>query len=98
VFQATYAFSGAKLPFFIMVATPAEAAAAWQSYLEFSGKFGGKAAALPDVNGAKVFQAESFGAFKVIYQKEGEVGGVFDAADQDKARQFVEQYLQGRIQ
>jgi hypothetical protein len=97
VFQASYDFGGKKLPFFIMVAAPAEAAAAWQSYLDFSGKFGGKASALPDVNGAKIFQAESFGAFKVIFQKDGEIGGVYDADDRDKALQFVEQYLQGKI-
>jgi ferric-dicitrate binding protein FerR (iron transport regulator) len=33
----------------------------------------------------------------VVYQKDGEVGGVFDAGDKDKALQFVEQYLQGEI-
>ena len=98
VFQATYAFGGKKLPFFVMAATPEEAAAAWQSFFEFSGKFGGKVTALPDVNGAKVFQAESFGTFKVIYQKDGAVGGVFDADDGGAAREFVEQYLTGKIQ
>jgi hypothetical protein len=97
VFQAQYAFDGAKLPFFVMVATPVEAAAAWRSFQEFSGKFGGKVTALPGTGGAKLFQAEGFGTWKVVFQRDGEVGGVFDAADGEKARQFVEQYLQGKI-
>jgi hypothetical protein len=44
-----------------------------------------------------VFQAESFGTFKVIYQKGGEIGGVFDAEDATQARAFVEQYLAGKL-
>jgi hypothetical protein len=97
VFQARYDFAGKKLPFFVMMTTAADAAVAWKSFQEFSGKFGGKVTALPDVNGAKVFQAESFGSWKVIYQRNGEIGGVFDAADGEKARQFVEEYLRGKI-
>ena len=76
---------------------PADAAAAWQSYLDFSGKFGGKATVLPDVNGGRLFLAESFGTFKVIYQKAGEIGGVYDADDGAVARQFAEKYLEGQI-
>jgi hypothetical protein len=98
VFQATYAFGGRKLPFFVMAAPPDEAAAAWKSFLEFSGKYGGTVTPLPDANGAKLFQAENFGTFKVIYQKDGAVGGVFDADDAAKAREFVEKYLAGGIQ
>jgi len=97
VFQATYDFGGDKLPFFVMVAKPADAAAAWKSYLAFSSQFGGKAEALPDANGAKMFKAENFGTWKVIYQREGEVGGVVDAKNGSLARQFVEQYLSGKI-
>ena len=97
VFQASYDFAGKKLPFFVMVTTPADAAAAWKSYLDFAGKFGGQVTALPDVNGAKVFAAQNFGSWKVIYQREGEIGGVFDADDGDPARQFVEKYLEGQI-
>jgi hypothetical protein len=97
VFQAKYDFAGKKLPFFLMVATPAEAAAAWKSYQDFSGQFGGKVTALPDVNGAKIFEAQNFGTWKVIYQREGEIGGVVDAADADPARAFVEKYLAGQI-
>jgi hypothetical protein len=80
-----------------MLTTPEEAAAAHKAYADFSGKFGGTVTPLPDVNGAKLFSAESFGTWKVIYQREGELGGVIDADDAGKARQFVEQYLQGRI-
>jgi hypothetical protein len=98
VFQASYDFAGKKLPFFLMVATPADAAAAWKSYQDFAGQFGGKVTALPDVSGAKIFAAQNFGTWKVIYQRDGEIGGVVDAADGDQARQFVEQYLQGKIQ
>jgi hypothetical protein len=97
VFQANYDFAGKKLPFFLMLTTPAEAAAAWKSYLEFAGQFGGQATALPDVNGARVFKAQNFGTWKVIYQRDGEIGGVIDATDGDPARQFVEKYLEGQI-
>ena len=83
VFQAKYDFDGKKLPFFLMVTTPAEAAAAWKSYQDFAGKFGGMVTALPDVAGAKVFEAQNFGTWKVIYQRDGEIGGVVDADDED---------------
>jgi hypothetical protein len=97
VFQATYDFAGKKLPFFVMVAPPADAAAAWKSYLDFAGQYGGKANVLPDVNGAKVFAAQNFGTWKVIYQRDGEIGGVVDADDGDLARQFVGKYLDGQL-
>jgi len=97
VFQASYDFAGKKLPFFVMVTTPADAAAAWKAYLDFAGQFGGKVTAMPDVNGAKVFAAQNFGSWKVIYQRDGEIGGVVDADDGDQARQFVEKYLEGQI-
>jgi hypothetical protein len=98
VFQASYQFAGKKVPFFVMVTTPDEAAKAWKAFQDFSGKFGGKVTVLPDVAGAKVFQAENFGSWRVIYQRTGELGGAFDADDANAARQFVEQYLQGKIQ
>ena len=79
VFQANYDFAGKKLPFFLMVTAPADAAAAWKSYQDFAGQFGGKVTALPDVNGAKIFAAQNFGTWKVIYQRDGEIGGVVDA-------------------
>jgi len=97
VFQANYDFAGKKLPFFIMVTSAADAADAWKSYLDFAGRFGGKAEVLPDMNGAKVFAAQNFGAWKVIYQRDGELGGVYDAGDLDSARQFVEKYLEGKL-
>jgi hypothetical protein len=98
VFQATYNFEGRKLPFFLMVTTPPEAAAAWKAYQDFCDRIGGKVAILPGANGGRVFRAETFGTWKVIYQRDGEIGGVFDAEDGQKAQQFVEEYLQGRIQ
>jgi hypothetical protein len=97
VFQANYDFAGKKLPFFLMVATPADAAAAWKSYQDFAGQFGGKVTALPDVNGARIFAAQNFGTWKVIYQRDGEIGGAVDATDGDQARLFVEKYLEGQI-
>lgn len=97
VFQANYQFEGVKLPFFVMVATPEAAAAAWKSYQAFAEKFG-KINLLPETNGAQIFQVETFGTWKVIYQRQGELGGVFDAADAEKSRQFVEKYLAGQIQ
>jgi hypothetical protein len=96
VFQAKYKFNGAELPFFIMVATPGEAAQAWQSFQDFCARFG-KAESLPDVNGGKIFRAQLFGKWKVVYQRGAELGGVFDAADGAVAHDFVEQYLNGRI-
>lgn len=98
VFQGTYDFEGKKLNYFIMATTPDASASAWKAYLDFSGKFGGKAAALPDINGAKVFQASNFGTFKVIFQHAGQIGGVVDAPDAKAALDFVTQYLQGKIQ
>ena len=97
IFQATYDFGGKKLPFFIMVTTPDEAAAAWKSFQEFSGKFGGTVTPLPDASGAKIFSAENSGSWRLIFQRNGELGGVVDAEDGGKAREFVEKYLEGKI-
>ena len=97
VFTGKYDFAGKKLPFFIMVTSPDEAAAAWKSFQEFSGKYGGKVTSLPDVSGAKIFSAENSGTWKVVFQRDGELGGVFDSDDAIKAREFVEQYLDGKI-
>jgi hypothetical protein len=97
VFQANYDFAGKKLPFFLMVTAPTDAAAAWKSYQDFAGQFGGKMTVLPDVNGAKIFAAQNFGTWKVIYQRDGEIGGVVDATDGDQARAFVEKYLAGQM-
>ncbi len=96
VFQAKYNFDGAELPYFIMVATPDDAAKAWKSFQDFCARFG-KAENLPDVNGGKIFSAQVFGKWKVVYQRDGELGGVFDAADETKAQAFVEKYLRGEI-
>ena len=97
VFQATYDFNGTKLTFFLMATTPDAAAAAWKSFLTFSGKYGGTANELPAVGDAKIFSAQNFGKSKIIYQRAGEIGGIIDAADADVARQFVEKYLAGEI-
>ncbi len=96
VFQAKYKFGTAELPFFIMVATPDDAAKAWDSFRKFCAQFG-TAENLPDVDGAKIFKAQVFGKWKVVYQRAGELGGVFDAADGDQARAFIEKYLHGNI-
>jgi hypothetical protein len=96
VFQAKYKFDGAEIPFFVMVASADEAAKAWQSFQDFCGKFG-TAENLPDVNGGKIFRAQVFGKWKVVYQRDGELGGAFDAADGDQARAFIEKYLRGEL-
>lgn len=96
VFQATYEFEGKKVSFFVMVAKPDEAAAAWASYRAFCERFG-KVTVLPPIAGAQLFQAETFGSWKTIYQKDGEMGGTFDADDPGKARAFVENYLGGHL-
>ena len=96
VFQAKYKFDGAELPFFIMVATPDDAVKAAKSLQDFCAKFGTEEN-LPDVNGAKIFRAQVFGKWKVVYQRDGELGGVFDADDADKARAFIEKYLRGEV-
>jgi hypothetical protein len=96
VFQAKYNFSGAELSFFIMIAPGDDAAKARAKFQAFCGSFG-KVELLPDVNGAKIFRAQLFGKWKVVYLRNNELGGVFDATDGERARAFVEQYLQGRI-
>jgi hypothetical protein len=96
VFQAKYNFDGAVLPYFVMVAAPDDAAKAWKSFQDFCGKFG-TVTNLPDVNGGKIFGAQVFDKWKVVYQRDGELGGVFDAADETKAQAFVEKYLRGEI-
>ncbi len=93
VFQADYTFEGKKISFFLMVTTSEAAANAWSAYLEFSGRYGGRAEILPDVAGAKVFQAKNFGKWKVIYQRKGEIGGVIDAEDPVVARAFLGKML-----
>jgi len=96
VFQAKYKYQNAELPFFIMVAKPEEAASAWKSFQNFCGRFG-KVDVLPDVNGGKIFMAQLFGKWKVVYQRGNELGGVFDASSAEAARAFVEKYLSGEI-
>jgi hypothetical protein len=96
VFQARYNFDGAELPFFIMVTQPDDAAKAWQSFQDFCARFG-KVESLPDVNGGKMFSAQVFGKWKIVYLHDSELGGVFDATDATEARAFVEKYLRGEI-
>jgi hypothetical protein len=96
VFQAKYKFDGAEIPFFVMVASADEAAKAWQSFQDFCGKFG-TVEKLPNVGDAKLFRAQVFGKWKVVYQRDGELGGAFDAADGDQARAFIEKYLRGEL-
>ena len=96
VFQAKYKYDGAEIPFFIMVTKPEEAAKAWKSFQDFCARFG-KTEALPDVAGGKIFRAQVFGRWKVIYQREGELGGAFDVDDAGKAQAFIEKYLRDEI-
>jgi hypothetical protein len=79
-----------------MVTTPDDAAKAWKSFQDFCARFG-KVENLPDVSGAKIFSAQVFGKWKIIYQRDGELGGVFDVADEATAQTFVEKYLRGEI-
>lgn len=97
VFQADYNFDGKKVTFFLMTTTPEAAGKAWTSFLAFSGKYGGKAEILPDIDGAKVFQALNFGKWKFIYQRGGELGGVIDAQDPVAARAFLDKVLEGTL-
>jgi hypothetical protein len=78
-----------------MVSTPEEVAAAWKANQEFAGKIGGKVTVLPDINGAKVFQAETFGTWNVIYLRDREIGGVYEADDVQKAREFLQKQIGG---
>jgi len=96
VFQAKYKVGDAELPFFIMVAPPDDAAKAWQAFQDFCARFG-KTEALPEVGGGKLFRAQVFGKWKVVFVRDGNLGGVFDAADGEAARTFVEKYLRGEI-
>jgi len=96
VFQATYDVDGKKVSFFVMVANPDEAASAWAAFRSFCERFG-EVAAAPSIAGAEIFEAKTFGSWKVVYRKGAEIGGAFDAADAGAARQFVERYLKGEI-
>ncbi len=96
VFQANYRFDGKTLPFFVMAATPQAAGEAWKNFQTFCGRFG-KVTVLPAAGGAQIFAAQIFGAWKVVYCRRGELGGVYDADDEGKAREFVAKYLEGRI-
>jgi hypothetical protein len=96
VWQAKYKVGGSELTFFLMVSKPEQAAAAWNSFLDFCGKFG-KAETLPSANGARIFRAQVFDKWKVIFQREGELGGAYDTTDSAPAAQFVNQYLQGQL-
>lgn len=96
VFQAKYKFNGQELPFFVMVASPVDVASAWQSFQDFCKRFG-KVEVLAEVANGKIFRAQVFGKWKVVYQRDGELGGVFDANDGNRAREFVEKYLKGEI-
>lgn len=97
VFQATYTFEGQKVNFFLMSAPADTTATAWKAYFDFSGKYGGTAQELPARGEAKLFSAENFGDWKVIYQRGDEIGGVVDTTNADLARKFVEKYLDGQI-
>jgi hypothetical protein len=79
-----------------MVATPEAAGTAWKSFQDFCARFG-KVFPLSDVNGGKLFSAQVFGKWKVVYQRDGELGGVFDATDETKAQEFVEKYLRDEV-
>ena len=79
-----------------MVTQPDDAAKAWQAFQAFCARFG-KAENLPDVSGGKIFRAQVFGKWKVVYQRDGELGGVYDAVDAAPAQAFVEKYLRGEI-
>ena len=96
VFQAKYKFDGEELPFFVMMATPEEAAKAWKAFHDFCGQFG-SVDELSSEDGAKVFKAQIFGKWKFVYQREGELGGVFDATNDASAQAFVEKYLRGEL-
>ncbi len=98
VYQGTYDFEGKKLSYFVMASTPEATSSAWEAYLIFCGKYGGKAAPLPGINGAKVFEASNFGTYKVIFQRGNQIGGIVDAPEAKAALDFVTQYLQGQIQ
>lgn len=96
VFQAKYKFGSAELAFFMMVTAPDDAAKAWQSFQDFCARFG-KVEKLPDVNGGKIFSAQVFGKWKVVFQRDGELGGAFDVEDAAQAQAFVEKYLRGEL-
>jgi hypothetical protein len=97
VFQAAYQFEGTKVQFFLMAGETAEAETAWKAFRDFCGRFGGKVTVASQVNGADFFLAQSFGTWKAVYRRGGEVGGVYDADDADRARRFVNKYLRGEI-
>ncbi|MCL5270753.1 MAG: hypothetical protein M1457_09455 [bacterium] len=96
-FSAEYDYEGGHFRFFI-AARPDEAAARrlYHQYLEH-GRKSGKVRTEHEAAGARVFEAESYGAADVIYQRGNVVGGVAQAPDAAPARKFVEAYLAGKV-
>jgi hypothetical protein len=97
VFQADYPFEGTTLTFFISGQPDAATAAkVFDAFHGFSGQFG-KITDQPETAGARLFLVESFGQWRVVYQRGAEVGGVIDAAQRDLALRFVSDFLAGRL-
>ncbi len=96
VHEADYLRGKATLRFFMM--KPADEAAArdaYDRYLEFCRQFG-TVAAERKLAGARLFEADNFGFWKIVYQRGAEVGGVNDAEDRAAAVAMVEEYLGGQ--
>lgn len=97
VFQADYDFEGKKITFFFMVTTPEEAAKAWDSYLAFSSRYGGKAEPIDGIAGAKVFQAQEFRQIEIGLSARWRVGRGHRRARSVAARAFLEKVLEGKL-
>lgn len=88
-FQADYAYEGKKLTFFVArQPSPAAAEKAFAEARKVALQFG-KVTDEKPVNGAKVFSAESFGQWKVLYLRGDQVGGVVDTDQPELARKYV---------
>lgn len=98
VFLGEYAREGGRFKFFLAPQQdPDQAAEVFTRFKEFSGNYG-KIQSERVVAGAELFEAESYGMWDFVFQREAMVGGVTGTESPEAARGFVEQYLRGELE
>ena len=94
VYQAHYGFEGAEVVFFLMLGAPDEVESAWETYRNFARKYGNVSDSL-EVNGSRMFVAETFGNWIAVYFRDHQIGGVVEASSEEAARGFATAFLTG---
>ena len=94
VFFADYMVGDAKIAFFITEADDAATAAVLlDRYRDFLNQYGAAMGDIREINDTRMFEAESYDQWDVIFQRGKMLGGVTQADDADAAHKFVERYL-----